>query len=340
MKKSLILSIITLMFISMCSLPVFADKSAEVENLLFVADTCVYQGEIMEINDNDGRKSILVQKEEESDYTYQSLIFHINEDTRINTNDFSDLEKGQIVEIYYSGMVTRSLPGQTTAIAINILDQQKHLQNIMFKGEIEEVYNNDEHFSFLLDGQSFGKEKVYSEKIIFHVDEKTIINNAKLADLKSGSKVTVTCSPAMTMSLPPQSYAVRIDFNTGDVFPEDTAIKVLVNDKYLDISLAPYIKNGQVMLPLRNITETLGGNILWNETDRSVNIKQEGNDVKLFINQKTAHINGNVIELKEAPEIMSGTGRTMVSFNTIAAVFGNIINWEDSSNTVILNSKE
>ncbi len=93
---------------------------AKENNYLTVADAPLYKGQVQEIRKTEQGMDLLVNKTNESNATYKSLIFHIDKDTKINMEN-ENLKVGSKVDIFYSGLVTRSLPGQTTAVAVNIL---------------------------------------------------------------------------------------------------------------------------------------------------------------------------------------------------------------------------
>lgn len=173
---------------------------------LVVADAALYKGQIEEVKNINGQTSILVKKHQ-NDKGYSELIFHINENTRINTNSIADLQKGQTIEIYYSGMVTRSLPGQTTAIAINLVKQPSLQQGAVFQGTIKEIKNNN-HISFLINGHH--NDNSFVQDVVFHVSDNTKIVNGNIEDIKVGTKVQVKYSGIMAMSIPGQASAEEI----------------------------------------------------------------------------------------------------------------------------------
>lgn len=338
MKTSRIsLVLITMMMFSIVSISAFAGDAQAQDKLLIAADTCRYEGEITKINDTGENLSILVQQEAVKSSGYPSLLFHISKDTRINTGDFSDLKAGQTVQVYYSGAVSRSIPGQAAAIAINTVKKPDTPQPVMFTGAIREIYHNDYGLSFLFDGQTMGEEKVIRDSIVFHVSKETVIKNGKIEDLKANTKLIVKSSPAMTLSIPPQSTALEITIT--DNTDKNQGIKIVVDGKKLDLLSEPYVKNGHTMIPVRQFSEILGASVNWNAKDQSISIVRQGTDIKLFLKQDYALIKGNRVKLDIAPEILPAAGSTMVPLRFICENLDCSVSWDQATKTVNIRSK-
>ena len=45
-------------------------------------------------------------------------------------------------------------------------------------------------------------------------------------------------------------------------------VKILVNGERVQTSTAPYIENGSTLIPLRDVFETLGAEVVWDEEER------------------------------------------------------------------------
>lgn len=69
-------------------------------------------GEIEKIINKNNKRSLLIKDEKGTEY-----IFHINEQTVVLA--FEKLKEGQRVDIFYNGILTRSIPPQGNAIIVD-----------------------------------------------------------------------------------------------------------------------------------------------------------------------------------------------------------------------------
>lgn len=114
-------------------------------------------------------------------------------------------------------------------------------------------------------------------------------------------------------------------------------IKVYVDNTRLDMEVTPQIQNGRTLVPLRAIFEALGADINWDPVTRTVTGTKDSTVVTLTIDSKTAYINGSPKELDVPAVIVSG--RTMVPARFIAESLGAVVDWDNDSKTVLVNSE-
>lgn len=173
------------------------------KNYIHVADVPLYNGHVSNITKTKDGMDILVTNVNGPDSSYKSLIFHINENTALNVEK-QELHVGNRVDVFYSGAVTRSLPGQASAIAVNVVPD-----TYAYEGETKEVIQTK--YGKMVSVTSKNKDTNF-EEIIFNVNDSTEFQNGSISDLKKGSNVKVVYGPVMTMSLPPQTSALSIQF--------------------------------------------------------------------------------------------------------------------------------
>lgn len=150
-------------------------------------------GEIREVREEEGNKSVLVSGEN------GDVVFKIQEDTTIEEGVV--LEVGNVVSIVHSNMMTRSLPPQTNALIISTVEpagEEVEMKSVKTTGFIKEIIESEGRKAIRLEGNG--------TEIIFNIDEKTDFNFA----LTEGQQVVVEHSNVMTMSFPAQSYAISI----------------------------------------------------------------------------------------------------------------------------------
>ena len=99
----------------------------------------------------------------------------------------------------------------------------------------------------------------------------------------------------------------------------------------------PYIKNGRTLVPIRHLAEAIGFKADWDFSDpanKMVFIYTAEQDpekdrehpfILLIIGQPTAMVNGNLVALDVAPEILNG--RTMVPLRFVVETLGYKVEW-------------
>lgn len=155
------------------------------------------------------------------DDSSMDIMLNISDDTKI---DLETLKEGDIVLATYSKAMTRSIPPQSNAIEIvrensNMDDiaAQPNLSLMNLNAIISEITDEEGYKSILVD-DSNDKDS----QISLNIDNNTIVMNANgeavnFSDLKAGDRINVVHSPAMTFSLPPQTYAYAVIVNNEQV---------------------------------------------------------------------------------------------------------------------------
>jgi len=120
-----------------------------------------------------------------------------------------------------------------------------------------------------------------------------------------------------------------------------------VNGKVTKLPVAPYIKEGRTMVPIRFFAEILGYTVDYDFSDpamkkvmiytpdslpnTAVREKQQTKKpspfMTLFIDQTTVIIGGISVEMDSAPQLVKGT--TMVPLRFVAQILGFYVEWKD-----------
>jgi len=99
----------------------------------------------------------------------------------------------------------------------------------------------------------------------------------------------------------------------------------------------PYIKNGRTLVPIRHLAEAIGFKASWDfddpankmvfifKADQDPEKDKEHPFILLIIGQPTAMVNGNLVALDVAPEILNG--RTMVPLRFVVETLGYKVEW-------------
>lgn len=104
---------------------------------------------------------------------------------------------------------------------------------------------------------------------------------------------------------------------------------VLVDDQAIINDVAPVIHNDRTLVPIRVITEALGGQVAWNEAAKEVALTVNGKEIKMTI--------GKVLEKYGVAPVIIG-GRTFVPVRFVADELGAVTTWDDATKTVAIQA--
>lgn len=114
-----------------------------------------------------------------------------------------------------------------------------------------------------------------------------------------------------------------------------SAIKLVIDNKTISSSVAPYVENGTTLVPLRVISENLGADVLWNSPKKQATIQTAAYKVVFTIDSPKYTVNG-VSKALTSPARLSG-GSTMVPIRAFAEAIGAAVNYSSSTNTASIN---
>ena len=104
------------------------------------------------------------------------------------------------------------------------------------------------------------------------------------------------------------------------------AADVNIDRRPLQMDVSPTILNGRVMVPMRSIFEGLGAAVEWNGYTRGITAEKEDKTITLYLNEKTAFING-VSHSLDTPAV-AVNGRTMVPVRFVAESLDCKVYWD------------
>ncbi|GBF33862.1 hypothetical protein DCCM_2973 [Desulfocucumis palustris] len=114
-----------------------------------------------------------------------------------------------------------------------------------------------------------------------------------------------------------------------------------VDGQRREIDVAPYIKDGRTMMPVRYLAYSLGipdVDIKWNDTAKQVEIKRATEKIGMTIGVKSFSMNGypHINDFDVPPELKSG--RTMLPYRVIAQAMGALVFWVPEEQAVIVET--
>ena len=104
---------------------------------------------------------------------------------------------------------------------------------------------------------------------------------------------------------------------------------VIVDDQAIINDVAPVIRNDRTLVPIRVITEALGGQVAWNEAAKEVTLTVNGKEIKMTI--------GKALEKYGVAPVIIG-GRTVVPVRFVADELGAVTTWDDATKTVTIQA--
>ena len=119
-------------------------------------------------------------------------------------------------------------------------------------------------------------------------------------------------------------------------FVSASAINVHVNNNNVKMDVAPVIVDGRTLVPVAAISNALNSSVSWDESSRTVTITKGDKVISLQLDNKTATVDGQVINLDVPAKSING--RTMVPVSFIAQAFNEKVEWHPSTQTVLINS--
>ncbi|CAM3292704.1 MULTISPECIES: family 10 glycosylhydrolase [Saccharibacillus] len=117
-----------------------------------------------------------------------------------------------------------------------------------------------------------------------------------------------------------------------------SVISIVLDGQRIQGDVDPYIVSNTTLVPMRLVSENLGAQIQWSQSDKVVTINQGGTLLSIPLGAKTAFVNGNSVEL-EAPVTSLG-GRIVVPLRFVGQGLGLNVNWNQATQTITLTTPD
>lgn len=160
----------------------------------------------------------------------------------------------------------------------------------------------------------------------------------------SNVKLTKVNDNEYTFTMPKGNVSVDATFvqkdaaDDNNVAEKSKVIKLQIGSRIVNVDneaviydAAPVIRNDRTLVPIRIVTETLGGKVDWNGATKEVTLNIDGKEIKMTIG-KTLEKYG------VAPVIIDG--RTFVPVRFVADELGATVAWDDATKTVTITKNE
>lgn len=155
---------------------------------------------------------------------------------------------------------------------------------------------------------------------------------------KAVFKLTITDLPEKEEPQPPEEPTEPEEPTTITIELTVGSNTLKVSGASVEMDVAPYLKDGRVMVPVRFLAEALGFPVEYDFSDPTNKIVtvHAVEDIVLTIGSNKALVGTEEVDLDAAPEIVNG--RTMVPVRFVAETLGFDVQWADG--VVTLTQKE
>ncbi|MCK5848640.1 MAG: copper amine oxidase N-terminal domain-containing protein, partial [Caldisericia bacterium] len=109
---------------------------------------------------------------------------------------------------------------------------------------------------------------------------------------------------------------------------------MMIDGKSNEMDVAPFIRNGRTMVPIRAIAEAFGAIVNWKAATETVEIQVDDLFISMQIGNPVAMVGKKVTSLDSPPIIENG--RTFVPLRFIAESFGAEVEWVAETRTIII----
>ncbi|MFB5677203.1 copper amine oxidase N-terminal domain-containing protein [Paenibacillus terreus] len=109
-------------------------------------------------------------------------------------------------------------------------------------------------------------------------------------------------------------------------------MKLFVNGR--EAAAEPINRGGTTLVPFRAASEALNADVAWNPQDKSVTVTRGESTVKLYLDSRTAYVNGQPFTLDQPAESVEGL--TLVPVRVISEALGATVQWEPTSQSVVV----
>ena len=162
----------------------------------------------------------------------------------------------------------------------------------------------------------------------------------------SNVKLTKVNDNEYTFTMPKGKVSVDATFvqkdaaddNQNNAAEKSKVIKLQIGSRIVNVDneaviydAAPVIRNDRTLVPIRIVTETLGGKVDWNGVTKEVTLHIDGKEIKMTVG-KTLEKYG------VAPVIIDG--RTFVPVRFVADELGATVAWDNATKTVTITKIE
>ena len=163
----------------------------------------------------------------------------------------------------------------------------------------------------------------------------------QLENLKQERRLLILQRREMTRSRYTEVEMEKARESEDKIKEEDASVKVLPVESILSNAVEfkfdtpPVIKDGRTLIPVRALTEGFGAKVEWDGESRQAIIEKDDKRITIILDTNKAIVDDEEIELDVQSQITNS--RTYVPLRFILETFGLEIEWEEETDTIIIN---
>lgn len=115
-------------------------------------------------------------------------------------------------------------------------------------------------------------------------------------------------------------------------------ITVEINGQTLELDQEPVIQEGHTLVPVRGIFQALDAEVSWLPAGQKVIVNTANINVTMQIGKREYYVNGIKKKLDIAPQLIQG--KTMVPARAVSEALGAEVDWDASTQTVIITTEQ
>ncbi len=235
---------------------------------------------------------------------------------------------------YVKSLQGAFLPDGTITARINFTDSNgKYYKDIT----IDEAFRNSGYTAKIVDasGAAYDHYLLDENGDLFYIGQRFSVGYNKLKLLESNIvKFMVINSDYYAIDHNGQIWSSKHAFTSDDWI---LTTNITYNGEKVNADVAPYIKDGRTLAPIRAILEALGMTVSWDPAAQTATAVKDDITISIVINSNEAYVNGAVKVLDVPAEITNG--RTFVPVRFFAEALNLSVNWDGYTKTVSIESK-
>ncbi|MWC30698.1 copper amine oxidase N-terminal domain-containing protein [Paenibacillus sp. MMS18-CY102] len=160
----------------------------------------------------------------------------------------------------------------------------------------------------------------------------------KVDDFMKKKMIVMFAAVAMTLSTAATgAHAADGPYSISKLIHTPLTIEVLINARKITFPDArPFNENGSVLVPVRVVSENLGGKLSLSGKD--ITIVKGTRTIKLTIGSREGNVNGKPLILNTAAKVIGG--RTFVPLRFVSEALGVAVEWDNVNQFVWIGSKD
>jgi hypothetical protein len=143
-------------------------------------------------------------------------------------------------------------------------------------------------------------------------------------------------SLTISRALPLVAVALCLAFTGHAAMAQaDTSASVVIDGRQIPMNPQAILREGSVFVPVRGVFENMGASVVFSNGRITAHGKR-GETITMTVGQRSAHVNGQLVMLDQAPFIIGAS--TFVPLRFVSEALGAQVNFDNRTKTVYIQS--